>query len=359
MQAGISSFIIRFVFIVGCLFIFSCKKDSDSIQLKFLDEYVVPNDLLIDSTVVGGLSGIDFHNGTYYLVCDDSKNPRYYGATIELANFKFDTVKFKEMVAVEPDDNFLDLESIVIDPITEAVLLVSEGKIKEGKNPMFFSVNQQGQRIENFEIPNYFKADSKQKPRDNGVFEGLSVGFENKGYWVAAELPLEADGPKPIWGKTIAPVRLTYFDSNKKATKQIAYLLDQIAKKPLGNFAVNGVVDVLGYSANTLFVMERSYSTGYGNQGNVVKIYSVAISEASNTLDMSQLKAADYKPVVKKLLLNFEELRTELSNKSVDNIEGICFGPLLPNGNRSLIVVADNNFREDQINQFILLEIID
>jgi hypothetical protein len=42
----------------------------------------------------------------------------------------------------------------------------------------------------------------------------------------------------------------------------------------------------------------------------------------------------------------------------VDNVEGICFGPVLPNGHRTLVLVSDNNFIELEKTQFFLFEII-
>ncbi|MCG8366302.1 MAG: esterase-like activity of phytase family protein, partial [Pseudanabaenales cyanobacterium] len=54
-------------------------------------------------------------------------------------------------------------------------------------------------------------------------------------------------------------------------------------------------------------------------------------------------------PVEKRLLLDFEELGIRL-----DNSEALAFGPTLPNGRQSLLVVSDNNFNPNhQITQFI------
>ena len=41
----------------------------------------------------------------------------------------------------------------------------------------------------------------------------------------------------------------------------------------------------------------------------------------------------------------------------IDNIEGITFGPILPDGKRSLLFVADNNFNPLEKTQFLLFEI--
>ncbi|MEP7252098.1 MAG: hypothetical protein ABI683_06950 [Ginsengibacter sp.] len=38
-------------------------------------------------------------------------------------------------------------------------------------------------------------------------------------------------------------------------------------------------------------------------------------------------------------------------------MEGVCFGPTLSNGHRTLIFVSDNNFVAAQKTQFLLFEI--
>ncbi|KAA3656989.1 MAG: hypothetical protein DWQ04_29440 [Chloroflexi bacterium] len=42
---------------------------------------------------------------------------------------------------------------------------------------------------------------------------------------------------------------------------------------------------------------------------------------------------------------------------SPDNLEGMTFGPPLPDGRLPLIVVSDNNFNPNQITQFIVVAI--
>ena len=59
------------------------------------------------------------------------------------------------------------------------------------------------------------------------------------------------------------------------------------------------------------------------------------------------------KPITKKLLLDMTSL-----NRFIDNIEGVTFGPTLPNGHRSLIFVADDNFANYQKQQFLLFEVM-
>jgi hypothetical protein len=42
----------------------------------------------------------------------------------------------------------------------------------------------------------------------------------------------------------------------------------------------------------------------------------------------------------------------------VDNVEGITFGPKMPNGNKTLLLVADNNFAATEKTQFFLFELV-
>ena len=355
----------KLIILLTVVLLLSCKTTKSTskkkLQLKFLDEYVVPENLIINETLVGGLSGITYAKGNYYLICDDASNPRYYVASITISNSKIDTIDFTSVITFKDSTQYLDVEAIRYDKHTDEVVITSEGTIKSKKDPSFFSVNSNGIISNYFEIPEALKATSKQKPRNNGTLEGLAISYDQKGYWLAMELPLEADGPEPEVAKTKSPVRITYIDAKTKTpTKQFAYVLDKIDKKPHGNFAVNGLTDILAYQKNKFIVIERSYSSGLGTQGNTIKLFSIDATEASNTLSEEFLIDADYVLAKKEILFNFESVRDQLTDRSIDNIEGLTFGPTLENGNKTIILVADNNFNTlgPQLNQFILMEII-
>ena len=42
----------------------------------------------------------------------------------------------------------------------------------------------------------------------------------------------------------------------------------------------------------------------------------------------------------------------------VDNVEGMTFGPTLPNGHRTLLMVSDNNFSQLEKTQLFLFEVM-
>lgn len=340
----------------------ACKQQK--IALKFLDEYVINDSIVINNTVIGGISGIDFYNDNYYMVVDDSTNPRILIGDITVKNDSIQSVDFEKVIVVDTTSQFaknhvLDLESIFVDNGT--INLTSEGSIQYKRDPSIFEIHTDGSFKSKLEIPTYFKATSEAKPKHNGVFEGSSKSFDGKGFWVAMEAPLEVDGEEPTFHETQSPIRITYFDNeSKKATKQFAYQLEKIDKPAKGNINLNGTTAILEYKKNQFFIIERAYQSGYGSHGNVVRIFKATIDDNStNTLEKKSLKNEKYIPLKKELLFDFNTVKNQLTNGIIDNIEGITFGPILQNGNQSLILAADDNFQlyGKQLNQFLLLEI--
>jgi len=349
-------YIIAFVAFVGC--------KSEKVSINFLNEFIVKDSLIFKNTVVGGISGIDFSNNQYYMVVDNPKKPRILIADILVKKDSIKAVDFKQVIRLDSTSQFyknnaLDLESVFV--TNNRINLVSEGAIRKGKNPTVFSVNSLGEMQEEIDIPSYFKANSIAKPKHNATFESSSRSVDEKGFWVAMEGPLKADGEEPTFHKTQSPVRITYFDNQrKKATKQFAYQLEKIDQPAKGKINLNGVTAILEYAKNCFFVVERIYQSGYGNYGNTIRIFKATIiDESTNTLAIKSLKKKAYIPLKKELLFDFKSIQSKLTDNIIDNIEGITFGPELSNGNQSLVLVSDDNFQVygRQLNQFILLEI--
>jgi hypothetical protein len=76
--------------------------------------------------------------------------------------------------------------------------------------------------------------------------------------------------------------------------------------------------------------------------------------------DSESLAGLRFRPLSKRLILNLDTLPELGSSRlpKIDNIEGVSFGPTLPNGHRSLVLVSDNNFNPDQITQFLAFEVV-
>lgn len=347
-------------------------------SLRLLDTYIIPHNLSFNGTTVGGLSGIDYdtYTDTYVLISDDRSaiNPaRFYKAAIQIKDHKIDTVIFKDHISFLQADGTVypnnkqnpfrtpDPESIRL--YNNLLVWTSEGERTISNkdtillNPSINIIQKQGKLIDSFPIPaNLWMKAIEKGPRKNGVLEGLSLTPNKKQLFTSLEEPLYEDGPRAELKDTSAWIRLFSFETNsKKNIAQYAYRLDPIAfaPNPADGFKVNGISDILLLNNKQLLVIERSFS--FGRLHHTIKVYLADISNATNIIDYTSLqKETAFKPVTKKLLLNMDELGIH-----IDNIEGICFGPRLANGKRSLFFVVDNNFNAIEKAQILLFEVND
>ena len=177
---------------------------------------------------------------------------------------------------------------------------------------------------------------------------------------VITENALFQDGPTPTLTSG-ATSRITVYDrASGVATAQFAYPLEKIQQAPVpeGQFSVNGATEILAVTDSKFLVLERSFSVGVA--GNQVRLYEIDVSNATNVLNIASLTDANATRVSKRLVLNFDTLKTQLGG--IANLEGITFGPKLANGHDSLVVVADDNFptaaSATDFNQFLVFEVL-
>lgn len=337
-------------------------------EIRFIDEFVLEDGFEFNGTLVGGLSGIDYlSDNDWVFICDDSNNARYYNASIEMDLQGFNNVTITDVTFLLNQDNqpfdvsSVDPESIRLDPTSEGFIWTSEGNINNNVNPFVRKSNSDGTFISDINIPSRYTIDTNENtgPRQNGVFEGISRDYSNHNYWVTMELPLIQDGNVPTSEGANSPIRIAYINEETgEFENEYAYQLDPVTRS--GEFEVNGVVEILSYTKDRFLVLERSFASGHDDGGNDVKIYEISITNATDVSLIDTLSTTSFTPVTKTLVFDFNDIRDQLTNGVVDNIEGITFGPTLENGNRSLLVIADNNFStfNPQLNQFILFEIL-
>ncbi len=77
---------------------------------------------------------------------------------------------------------------------------------------------------------------------------------------------------------------------------------------------------------------------------------------ATDVLDIDALydggSPIAFTPVSQQEVFAFDDL-----GMAIDNIEGMTFGPPLPDGRQTLVVVSDNNFGAGQFTQFVVLAV--
>jgi hypothetical protein len=174
------------------------------------------------------------------------------------------------------------------------------------------------------------------------------------------ESALIEDGP--IATTTAGTVsRFSKFDKSGKLLGQYAYPVDPIQAVPKGKNADNGVSEILALDDNRLLVLERSGVEGADGIWTLyIRIYEADVGDGTNVADIPALAGANTRPMTKRLVLDLSKL-PELGSAAlpkIDNIEGMSFGPDLPNGHRSLVLVSDNNFNPDQVTQFLAFEVL-
>lgn len=368
--------IVIFIF-TSCAITRENSKDVGISSIHFLSEYVVPFNTFHDSTLVGGLSGIDYNQSEdeYYLISDDrsQRNPaRFYTSKIRIKNKKIDSVYFVNTTLLKnkrgkiyPNANqnpggAPDPEAMRYNAITQSFIWSSEGEriIKDNKivlqNPSITEIDNRGLYADSFPLPPQFQMTSTDYgPRQNGVFEGLTFDSKYQNLFVSTEEPLYQDGPRAGINDSSGIIRIIKYNlKTKKPVAQYAYTIDPVAHAPVpdNGFKVNGISDILWLGNNQLLVIERSFSVG--RLACTIKVFLADLSKADNVQKYPSLKNAEVRKVPKKLLLNMDDL-----GFYIDNIEGVTFGPLLPNGKRSLIFVADNNFNPLEKTQFLLFEV--
>ncbi|MEM6699454.1 MAG: esterase-like activity of phytase family protein [Bacteroidota bacterium] len=360
-----------YLFLAVVLLVSACKKETSTpiekeiVQLNFLGEFVLPSDADTSGSRVGGLSSIDWDGeNTWYLISDDQGRvgkPRFYTATLDYDEQGFQDIKITQKIDLldtsnAPFGEIVDPEAIRYDNASNTLYWTSEGSRNEKVNPFIQEMNLDGTFIRRTNLPEIFKVDGagNRGARQNGIFEGITLSVEGTELITMLELPLLQDGEAPSLDSTISPSRIIFIDKESGAfTRQYAYLLDPVEEEgTLLN--LSGAVEILAVSEDVFLVMERSFTAGVGHY---VKIYKATIGEATDIASFDALEGTVYEPVTKELLLTVNDL--ELANP-VDNIEGMSWGPKLANGNRTLVLVSDDNFGlfGRQVNQFLALEVV-
>lgn len=365
------------------LFFISCATQKNlsgrSIsELHFLGEFDLPHRMQFQSTMVGGLSSIDYvpSEDVYHLICDDRSehNPaRFYTAKIVLGGKGIDTVQLLKVTTLlqsngkpypnRPQDSLHvpDPEALRYNSANGTFVWSSEGEriVRKDRviltDPSLNIISADGKLVDTLPLPPNLHMNAGEKgPRQNGVFEGLTFTPDHRSLFVSVEEPLYDDGPRAGLRDTSGWIRILKYDiGTKQPVDQYAYQVDPVVQEPIsrGAFIVNGVPDILAINDHQILVTERSFSTGRLTCN--IRVYLAEINGAQNIAEVPSLKETPpSKPLQKKLLLNMDTL-----GRWIDNVEGATFGPVLPNGRRSLIFVTDDNFMPFERTQFFLFEV--
>ena len=349
----------------------------------------------INGTAVplGGLSGLQYDaaKNQYYAISDDRSEfapARFYTFTGDPTKLSTNGVTFTNVTPLK-DINGNFFAKFSLDP--EDILLTNNGRLfisSEGEvrpdlgasrvtDPFIKEFNlTTGQEVGSLLIPEKFlpkfqdtngsgvvdAGDTQLSGiRNNLAFESLTITPDQKLIFTATENALIQDGPITSPTST-SPARIIQYSLFAgQPEKEYLYEIEKVAIAPpvAGSFSTNGLVDLLAIdNRGTLLAVERSFTTGAPGTGNTIKIYEISTQGATDISaiqSLNSLSASDraaIQPVQKRLVLNLDDLKL---STGLDNIEGIEFGPTLPDGSRSIVLVSDNNFSATQFTQILAL----
>ena len=342
---------------------------------ELLGMVTFPTGTMFNDTEVGGLSSIvyDARTGLYYAIADDRSeinDARYYTIQIDASDGSLDNgdIRFVRVTTIL-DENGQPFAAGSLDP--EGIALSDRGTLfisSEGSagatppiNPFIKRFARNGLQNGELVVPDkYLPNGIDIGVRNNLAFESL-VFMPNYRYLLtASENALAQDGPASDVGQESWSRILVYDFHTRQPAFEFVYTVGEVpeAPDPADAFRTNGLVELLPLDNRGNFLaMERAFSVG---KGNTVGVYEISLAGATDVSGYDDLydettgTAVPFTPVTKSLVFDIEAD----FGIDPDNLEGMTFGPTLPDGRQLLIIVSDNNFNAvDQLTQFIAVAV--
>lgn len=343
-------------------------------SLEFVDQYDIPK-TTFKNTVVGGLSAIAYNRESdlCYVLSDDRgiRSPaRFYtfklgieqtaDVGLKIASFEPENITFlRDQAGKNYPQGAIDPEGLAISP-RNTIFISSEGNPTNNIQPFIAEFElETGTELAQLRLPQRYLAGEESQPQgiqENLAFESLTInrtGLPEDPFRVftATESALLQD--ESFEGEEQARVRLLHYIINPVGNPVLLaehlYLLEPAP----ADVIANGLTELLALRTEGYFLsLERTF----GFTGAGAKIFQVVIGNATDTTNIASLKGniPQVQPLRKKLLFDLADLGIYL-----DNLEGMTIGPRLPDGSRSLLLISDDNFNEEQISQLLLFRLVE
>lgn len=321
-----------------------------AVRLEFLTEAEIASDFRFGKTRVGGLSGLVKNpvTGTWFAVSDDRgriDEPRFYEIDLNLTkeksgwNLKVDWKKvhfIRKKGEKRWKGEILDPEGITVLPWGN-FLISSEGdnNRRPRNEPVLLDVKADGTWARNFALPDECLPE-RSGEQTKGILnnkgpEGLAASEDGRSIFVALEGPLMQDREKrPRQARLIEYGMPEAWVIRPKST--FFYPVEPFSADAL--VGENGVVEVLSLGDRDLLVLERALEASAKGLRFEVKLFQVRLGEPDSLLK-------------KEPVLDLKTVREKLTN-----FEAMAWGPELPDGRKTLVVLSDNNFQKGEATRF-------
>lgn len=324
-------------------------------SLVVVGRALVPRNLEVEGTRVGGLSGLawDEAAGVFWAVSDDRGQygpVRLYRIRLDLSGGPETEAPVSVTVerALPLADaegrpfapNAIDTEGLAVVP--GGFLVSTEPIVHRGVPAMIGEFGPDGRQKGQLRLPDAFLPGQGHGGRENLGFEGLAPTTDGRYLYAAVENALEQDGPAADAG-VASPSRILRFDRVAGGRpEEFVYAVEPVTPEPPGAnaYRMNGLSDLLPLDESRLLVLERQFVDGVGN---AVRVWEASLAGATDVSAHDSLRGVSFVPARKRLLFDLADLGVK-----PENFEGMSFGPRLPDGRRTLVLVSDDNFNPTQ-----------
>jgi hypothetical protein len=322
------------------------------------------------AAALGGLSGLYYAESsrTLYAVSDNcSRGPaRLYAFDLELSAARL-RVEPRSVLPLRDTRgtglfDLCDSESLAPDPAGGFFIGTENHDDEPGMHsPSILRVTADGAITGALSLPEAFLpgsgAGQPRGTRSNLAFEGLALSPSGRWLTAISESALQQDGPEASFDRGTI-VRLLRWDLVQQgAPEQFRYAAEPVPRPESGAAELeggNGVSELLSLDDRRLLVLERAYVAPPHAHGiNTIRIFEVELPSGA--------AAAALPLLPKRLVLDLDEILPQLEPglQTLDNLEGMTLGPRLPSGERSLLLVSDDNFSGAQRTTFLAFRLLE
>ena len=282
-----------------------------------------------DGSRVGGLSAINYDAANdVFVVLSDDRGERSPARFLTLKVTENDVTVLSTVTLLREDGKPFPLDTLDPEGLAlwgaDKLIISSEGLTNRGIPPFVAVFDRATGAIQSrLPVPDEFLPNGKgtRGVGDNYGFEGLTLCVDGP-LMMVHEAPLIQERGDPTLPGTLHVLRYRMDALEENPDDTLRYPLDPL---PAGMF-VHGVTSLWCLDGGrSALVLERSWSKEHGFLG---RIYHADFSVT---------------PTRKTLVSNLNNY-----NIRMDNFEGLTEGPRLPDGRRSLVMVSDDNFLDEQ-----------
>lgn len=349
------------------------------LSLTFIADENIPPGTHFDGAgddLFGGLSAVAYVSGAWYALSDARERPRLFRLDVELTPGRMRVSPDAVFFLADPSgkgfaENVLDPEGLARTPWGTWLVSTEPDMRDDPPEPAkILELDDEGRFLRAIEVPEEYLTDGhppRRGLRHNLGFEALAFAPDGASLFVGAEETLTQDGPAASFDGP-GSSRILRYDVSGRALvpkAELVYPLGPYAKERGFKTAMvyGGLVELVVLGPNRMLALERIFIQEVEGEGRNVtraRIYEVDTSEATDVRGVASLgKTLDWRPVSKRLLLDLDDVRGELSPgyQDLDNFEAMGLGPPLEDGGRELLLASDDNFGASQRSQFLLFRL--